>query len=114
MRQLFAFGVAVIMVVSLGSLIAKEGTEKLVYKSKMGDVTFDHWKHQEREAKTGDCKTCHPKLFPEKKTDNLNYKAGMHRPAETKQISCGFCHRAGGKSFESKGNCNKCHVKGKA
>jgi c(7)-type cytochrome triheme protein len=75
----------------------------------MGNVTFLHAKHQEREK---DCKACHDKLFPQSKAP-LNFKAGMHKVAEKKKSSCAGCHVAGGKAFESKGNCNKCHVKGK-
>jgi hypothetical protein len=35
----------------------------------------------------------------------------MHKPAETGKTSCGSCHNPGGPSFETKGNCAKCHVK---
>ena len=81
----------------------------MVFESKMGNVTFDHEKHQQRVK--GDCTACHEKLFAQSRAP-LNYKAGMHKPAETKKVSCAGCHHAGGPSFESKGNCNTCHQKG--
>ena len=59
---------------------------------------------------SGDCTACHEKLFPQSRAP-LNYKAGMHKPAEAKKTSCAGCHHAGGTSFESKGNCNTCHQK---
>jgi c(7)-type cytochrome triheme protein len=90
----------------------KKAPEKLTFKTKQGDVTFDHAAHV-KHAKN-DCTTCHPKLWPQSATAPLNYKAGIHKVAEAKHTSCGFCHHAGGGSFESKGNCNKCHVKGGA
>jgi len=87
----------------------KKPPDKLQFASKMGNVTFDHAAHVTRAK--GDCKTCHDKLFPEDAKAPLNFKAGMHKPAETAKASCGGCHTPGGTSFESKGNCAKCHVK---
>lgn len=86
----------------------KKPPQTIVFDSKMGNVTFDHAKHVEREGKK--CETCHTKLFPQSR-EPINFKAGMHKPAEAKKTSCAGCHVAGGKAFESKGNCNKCHVK---
>jgi c(7)-type cytochrome triheme protein len=88
----------------------KKPPEKLTFKAKMGEVMFDHAKHV--KAAKNKCDTCHDKLWPQSATAPLNYKAGMHKPAEAKHTSCGFCHHAGGGSFESKGNCNRCHQKG--
>ena len=95
---------------TLSSLYAqdKKPPETIVFDSKMGNVTFNHAKHIEREAKK--CETCHDKLFPQSRAP-INFKAGMHKPAEAKKESCAACHVAGGKAFESKGNCAKCHVK---
>jgi c(7)-type cytochrome triheme protein len=53
---------------------------------------------------------CHDKLFKQEKGD-LKYKESMHKTAETNKTSCAACHVAGGTAFETKGNCNKCHVK---
>jgi c(7)-type cytochrome triheme protein len=86
----------------------KKAPEKLVFESKMGNVTFDHAKHAERVK--ADCKTCHDKLFPQSKTP-LNYKEKMHQVAEAGKTSCAGCHHTGGMAFASKGNCAKCHVK---
>jgi c(7)-type cytochrome triheme protein len=74
----------------------------------MGNVTFDHKAHTEKAE--GDCTTCHDKLFPQSR-EPINFKAGMHRPAETNKTSCGGCHNPDGPSFETKGNCTNCHVK---
>jgi c(7)-type cytochrome triheme protein len=101
--------VALFVLIVFSSLGAEKGPDKLVFASKMGDVTYDHAKHVERAK--GDCKTCHPKLFQQSKTAPLNFKAGMHKPAEANKTSCGACHHAGGTAFETKGNCKKCHVK---
>ncbi len=88
---------------------AKKPPEKIVFTSKMGNVTFQHAKHIEREK--ANCKTCHEQLFPQSDAP-LNYKANMHKTAEASKTACAACHVAGGKSFETKGNCAKCHVKG--
>jgi len=95
--------------VGLTAQTEKKPPEKLVFKSALGNVTFDHAKHVEREK--GDCKVCHDKLFPQS-TAPLNFKADMHKTAEAKKVSCAACHVAKGKAFESKANCQKCHVKG--
>jgi c(7)-type cytochrome triheme protein len=110
MRILFAFSTALLVVLSFAGLAQeKKAPDKIVFETKMGKVTFDHAKHGEREK--GDCKVCHDKLFPQSR-EPINFKPGMHKPAEAKKTSCAACHVAGGKAFETKGNCNKCHVKG--
>ena len=110
MRILAAAIALAVVALTLGALpAADKGPDKLTFASKMGDVSFDHAKHVERAK--GDCKVCHDKLWPQKKDTPLNYKAGMHKPAEANQASCAFCHHAKGAAFASVGNCNKCHVK---
>ena len=86
--------------------------ESLEFDTKHGLVTFEHAKHLERAD--GDCSVCHPTFWPMETGDNapLNFKEGLHRTAEAKKTSCGFCHHEGGKAFASKGNCKKCHVSG--
>jgi c(7)-type cytochrome triheme protein len=91
--------------------VAAEAPDKIVFDSKMGNVTYDHKKHTEREKE--DCKVCHDKLFPQSRAP-INFKAGMHKPAEAAKTACAGCHHPGGKAFESKANCTKCHVKGAA
>ncbi len=107
-----------LMVLSAGSLLMsgwalwaqeKQPPAQLVFEAKNGNVTYNHAAHAKREKE--DCKVCHDKLWPQSAKAPLNYRAAMHRTAETKQTSCGFCHHPGGKAFETKGNCNRCHVK---
>ncbi len=83
--------------------------DKLVFTTKMGNVTYNHAAHVTRVK--GDCKVCHEKLFKQSSKAPLEFKAGMHKPAEAAKTSCGACHPAGGTAFETKGNCAKCHVK---
>jgi c(7)-type cytochrome triheme protein len=83
--------------------------EKLVFETKMGNVTYQHAKHVERAK--GDCKVCHDALFQQSAKAPLNYKAGMHKPAEADKKACGHCHVAGGTAFASTGSCAKCHVR---
>jgi c(7)-type cytochrome triheme protein len=90
----------------------KKAPESLPFPTKMGKVTYNHAAHAKRVK--NDCATCHDKLFQQSATAPLNYRAAMHRTAESKQLSCGSCHRPGGTAFESKANCAKCHVKGGA
>jgi len=112
MRRFFLLTVVMVAAVSLLVVAADKGPEKLVFKTKMGNVTFDHAKHSSREK--DDCKVCHDKLWPQSAKAPLNFAAGMHKPAESKKISCGACHHAGGPAFSTVGNCtnSKCHVKG--
>jgi c(7)-type cytochrome triheme protein len=110
MRYLIAL--YVLSVAALGVLAQeKKPPLKLVFEAKNGNVTFDHAAHLKREK--NDCKVCHDKLFKQEKAP-LNFKAGMHKPAEAAHASCGACHTTGGAAFETKGNCNKCHVKAAA
>lgn len=110
-----AAGLACLLMALGGGLVfaqqgGKKPPEKLTFKSMMGNVTLDHAKHVERAK--GDCKVCHDKLFRQSASAPLNYKANMHKTAEASKSACAACHVAGGKSFETKGNCQKCHVKG--
>jgi c(7)-type cytochrome triheme protein len=108
MRTLIASFAAIAVLLGAGMLYsAPKAPEKLVFKAKTGDVAYDHAAHVKREK--NDCKVCHDKLFKQLATAPLNFKAGMHKPAEASKASCGACHRAGGTAFETKGNCKKCH-----
>lgn len=103
-------GLLAVVLGSIGMLAQdKKPPEKLTFTTKNGNVTFDHAAHIKRA--NGDCAACHPKLFQQDAKAPLNYKAGMHKTAESGHTSCGACHGPGGKAFESKGNCGKCHVK---
>ncbi len=110
MRNLLAVLTALCLISGLVALAAVNPPEKLVFESKMGNVTFQHAKHVERAK--GDCKVCHDKLFQQSAKAPLNYKAGMHKPAEASKTACAACHVAGGTAFVTTGNCAKCHVKG--
>ncbi len=111
MRMLFFNLMAGLVALVLIGLAAEKPPEKIVFESKMGNITFQHVKHAERVK--GDCKVCHDKLFPQSRAP-INYKAGMHKTAEAKKIACAGCHVAGGTAFATAGNCSnsKCHVKG--
>ena len=110
MRTLFSILIIVSVACGLLALAADKPPEKLVFETKMGNVTYQHAKHLERAK--GDCSVCHPKLFEQSAKAPLNFKAGMHQPAEANKTSCGACHVAGGAAFATAGNCAKCHVKG--
>ncbi len=108
MRTLTSLLLMFAVAAGFGALLGQKLPEKLVFPTKMGNVTFDHPAHVKRA--NGDCKTCHDKLFPQT-NGPLNFKANMHKTAEDSKTSCGACHVAGGAAFEVKGNCAKCHVK---
>ena len=109
MRNLIASLIVAGLLSGLTMLAQPKPPEKLVFNTKQGNVTFDHSAHAKRA--NNDCKVCHDKLFQQSAKEPLNFKAGIHKPAEAAKMSCGFCHTPGGTSFESKGNCAKCHVK---
>ena len=112
MRSFLASSIVLVFAVTL-AVFAQQKTPpaKVVFTATMGNVTFDHAKHLEREK--GVCTGCHDALFPQSKAP-INFKSGMHKPAEAKKASCAACHVAGGKAFQASlpANCKKCHVKG--
>ena len=108
MRLLTYFAAIVGLVGGMLLAADKKAPDKLVFKAKTGNVTFDHAAHDKRVK--SDCATCHDKLFKQSKAP-LNYKAAMHKTAETAKASCAACHVVEGSAFASKGNCAKCHVK---
>lgn len=86
---------------------------KIVMSAKPGDVTYDHAAHAKREK--NECKVCHPKPWAQDAKTAVAFKP-PHKKLEDAKASCGACHHAGGKAFETKGNCtnSKCHVKAAA
>ena len=107
---LIALALSCFVAGSLATLAQEKKTPaKLTFTAKPGNVNFNHAEHVKRA--NNDCKFCHDKLWPQSNTAPLNYKAAMHKTAETAHTSCGACHYAGGKSFGSTGNCAKCHGK---
>lgn len=109
MRSLSLVLLALTTAFAFNLLTAQKAPDKIVFNAKNGNVTFDHMAHAKRA--NNDCKTCHDKLFPQSK-EAINFKAGMHKTAEAAKASCGACHNPGGPSFETKGNCGRCHMKG--
>ena len=79
----------------------KKAPPKVTFEAKTGNVTYDHAAHAKREK--NDCKVCHPTLFKQDATAPIQFKAAMHKTAETNKTSCGFCHRAGGPGHRSAG-----------
>jgi c(7)-type cytochrome triheme protein len=77
----------------------KKPPEKLVFRSKAGDVAFFHYEHVKREK--GDCTVCHDKLWPQSSQVPLKGSSG-----------CRTCHHTGGKSFDTKTACERCHPEG--
>jgi len=76
----------------------KKPPERIVFPSKQGATTFLHARHAERED--GKCAVCHDQLWTQSTAEPLKSSAG-----------CRTCHKAGGKAFETKGNCERCHPK---
>jgi c(7)-type cytochrome triheme protein len=114
MRNWIAWPIMMCLIGLTGSLAQEKKAatppSKLVFAAKNGNVTYDHAAHAKREK--NDCAVCHPGEFAQDAKAPLNWKANMHKTAEAAKKSCGLCHRAGGKAFETKGNCTtKCHVK---
>ena len=106
--MVFLLCMSVVCLLSVSAQEVKPPT-KLVFQTKMGNVTYDHAAHVKRAK--GDCKVCHDALFQQSAKAPLNYKAGMHKPAEADKKACGHCHVAGGTAFASTGSCAKCHVR---
>jgi c(7)-type cytochrome triheme protein len=98
MRNLIAL-LATVALVGVVTVVAqdKKPPEKIVLSSKQGATTFLHAKHIERED--GECTACHDKLWPQS-TELRKVSAG-----------CRTCHKVGGKAFEEKDHCERCHPK---
>jgi c(7)-type cytochrome triheme protein len=87
----------------------KQAPVRVSIESKKGIVLYYHFLHL-RRAKDN-CKFCHDSLFAMDAKAPLNY--ADHPAAESTRTSCGFCHRAGGSAFDTKGNCDRsCHANG--
>jgi predicted CXXCH cytochrome family protein len=83
--------------VLVGSAVAAESPASLVFKTKTGEITFDHKGHQERLK--GDCKKCHE--------DGKGGKiAGWGK--EKAHPLCQGCHKAEGKGPQPS-KCKECH-----
>ncbi len=82
---------------AVAALQARTPPQKLVFRSKAGDIVFNHVAHVKREK--GTCSGCHNRLWLQSSRIPLESSSG-----------CKDCHRAEGKAFEMKGNCAKCHA----
>lgn len=87
----------------------KTPPKEITFKTKFGNVVFPHAEHIKLEKQN--CKACHDKLFKQDETAPLDFKPMMHKKAEKDKTSCGACHNPDGPSFQTKGNCAKCHQK---
>ena len=101
MRSAIAFFIALTLLGAMAAEGDKRPPEKLVFPAKGGDAIFTHATHVSREK--GACATCHEKLWPQSTAQPLKSSDG-----------CRTCHSAGGRAFEMKGNCVKCHPGGGA
>ena len=73
-------------------------------KSSMGSVTFSGQIHKDAGVK---CAECHNKeMFPSMKKGTVTITMAQIYAGKF----CGVCHN-GGRAFEAKKNCNRCHVK---
>jgi c(7)-type cytochrome triheme protein len=81
---------------------------RFVIPATYGGVTFNHFKHAEREK--FDCGVCHRTQWPQNAKAALNYKEAEHQSSDSAKHACGACHRTGGKAFATSGNCGiRCH-----
>ncbi len=97
--------IVIVLFVSASIVLAVPAKKTLEFdKSPMGVVTFDGTVHKDAGVK---CKECHNKdMFPKMKQGTV--KISMDEIYAGKQ--CGVCHN-GGRAFDAKSNCNRCHVK---
>lgn len=97
--------IVTILFVSSSVVLAVPAKKTLEFnKSSMGVVTFDGTVHKEAGVK---CKECHNKaMFPKMKQGTVSIVMDDIYAGKL----CGVCHN-GGRAFDAKGNCNRCHVK---
>lgn len=97
--------IVTVLFVSSSVVLAVPAKKTLEFnKSPMGVVTFDGTVHKEAGVK---CKECHNKeMFPKMKQGTVTITMNEIYAGKL----CGVCHN-GGRAFDVKGNCNRCHVK---
>lgn len=103
--QRLAVLIVTVLFVSSSIVLAVPAKKTLEFnKSSMGVVTFDGTVHKEAGIK---CKECHNKeMFPKMKQGTV----GIAMDDIYAGKLCGVCHN-GGRAFDAKSNCNRCHVK---
>jgi c(7)-type cytochrome triheme protein len=94
---------ALTILAMVGAAMAVAPDKTAEWETSMGKVTFDGKSHAEAGLS---CMECHPKVF-QMKTGSSDATMADHNSNEK---YCWVCHN-GEKAFETKGNCNKCHVK---
>ena len=62
MKYMAAFFVCLAMLITVALAVVKP-PQKLVFETRMGNVTYDHAAHLKRANYK--CNTCHTKLFPQ-------------------------------------------------
>ncbi len=92
---------AILAIVGAAMAVAPGKTTE--WETSMGKVTFDGKTHADAGLK---CTDCHPGTF-QMKAGSFDATMADHNAGEK---YCWTCHN-GDKAFETKGNCNKCHVK---
>jgi c(7)-type cytochrome triheme protein len=104
MQKLAILIVAVLFVSSSIALAVPSKKTLEFNKSPMGTVTFDGTIHKEAGVK---CKECHNKeMFPKMKQGTVTITMDEIYAGKL----CGVCHN-GGRAFDAKSNCARCHVK---
>ena len=103
MKKLFIL-LSVMLTVTTIALAVPAGKTLDFDKSSMGNVTFSGQVHKDAEVT---CKECHNKeMFPKMKKGTVEIKMSRIYAGEL----CGVCHN-GGRAFEAKTNCTRCHKK---
>ena len=97
--------IVTILIVSSSVALAVPGKKTIEFtKSPMGVVTFDGTLHKEAGIR---CKECHNSdMFPKMKLGTVTITMDEIYAGNL----CGVCHN-GGRAFDAKGNCARCHVK---
>ena len=104
MRKLTVLFVTILFLSSSVALAVPAKKTIEFNKSPMGAVTFDGTVHKEAGAK---CKECHNSdMFPKMKQGTVTITMDEIYAGNL----CGVCHN-GGRAFDAKGNCARCHVK---
>ncbi|MDA8154836.1 MAG: cytochrome C [Actinomycetota bacterium] len=85
-----------------------KGHAPLVFKNKMGNVTFTWQMHLNHGLS---CPDCHVNLKP--KTFTMQFGADKFTMQDIFAGKyCGACHKAGGRAFAPQGHCMNCHNNG--
>lgn len=85
--------------------VANNGPAEVKLEAKMGTVTFQHAKHQERVA---DCKACHHAGVEAGKCNSCHdAKADAPKAKDAFHKLCKDCHTKQGRPTK----CKECHVK---